>query len=180
MSSISIVISVGNVANCSDCVDTASGMTGVAVANFGPSPPHPRTWRRPRNAQFVLNMWTASHCKRCDHEHSCHARCNTPRCGGASKLSGHASSECAGVRLRILHQTCPQQSGQSMASLRRPTEGFYDTALNEASDVRIRKYCNTGAGEEKERAVCPEGLCVKTMLYAFIAIKTLSSQQAHA
>ena len=58
------------------------------------------------------------------------------------------------------------------------TEGFYDTALNEASDVRIRKYCNTGA-VEKERAVCPEGLCVKTMLYAFIAIKTLSSQQAH-
>ena len=56
---------------------------------------------------------------------------------------------------------------------------FYDTALNEASDVRIRKYCNTGAVVEKERAVCPEGLCVKTMLYAFIAIKTLSSQQAH-
>ena len=45
----------------------------------------------------------------------------------------------------------------------RTTEGFYDTALNEAS---------TGAVVEKERAVCPEGLCVKTMLYAFIAAPT--------
>ena len=47
--------------------------------------------------------------------------------------------------------------------LRRPTEGFYDTALNEASECELDEIVPTPTRVAK-RGRCAEGLSVKTML----------------
>ena len=55
------------------------------------------------------------------------------------------------------------QWGQTFI-LRRTTEGFYDTALNEANDALTRRDSTKAKARCQRAKVCPKGLSVKTML----------------
>ena len=54
------------------------------------------------------------------------------------------------------------------------TEGFYDTALNEANNVGTTGNCTKASPRCQTRKVCPKGLCVKTMLGVTLAESNLN------